>query len=235
MIQAKRAIILAAGFGSRLREITVKTPKPLITVKGRMFIETIIDALTQAGIYDITIVVGYKAEQFYKLKKKYPFVKFIINEHYSTCNNISSLYVARHLLEDCYIFEADLYIANPKIISKTIEQSCYLGYYTEQTNDWCAKLNQSGKICYFGIGGMEAYETKGISFFSKADGQKLRASLEATWSDPDGKTKLWDDCVFNEHNHGLLLGVKEISKTDVIEVDTLQELILLDKKYSKTL
>ena len=70
MIQAKRAIILAAGLGSRLREITVKTPKPLITVKGKMFIETIIDALTQAGIYDITIVVGYKAEQFYKLKKK---------------------------------------------------------------------------------------------------------------------------------------------------------------------
>lgn len=103
MIKAKRAIILAAGLGSRLSELTKQTPKPLITVNGKAMIETIIEAMLLAGIKDITIVVGYKSEQFRQLKKKYRTIKFIENPYYVIYNNISSLYVARHLIDDCYI------------------------------------------------------------------------------------------------------------------------------------
>lgn len=51
-----------------------------------------------AGIQDITIVVGYKKEMFAYLQDKYP-VKFIFNPLYNVKNNIESLYVARHLLK----------------------------------------------------------------------------------------------------------------------------------------
>ena len=54
MHQVKRAIIMAAGTGSRMRPITLHTPKPLIPVKGTRMIDTVIRALNQNGITETT-------------------------------------------------------------------------------------------------------------------------------------------------------------------------------------
>ena len=51
--RVKRAIFLAAGFGSRLVPLTLNTPKPLIKVHGKRMIETLLDAVVEAGIEDI--------------------------------------------------------------------------------------------------------------------------------------------------------------------------------------
>jgi 1L-myo-inositol 1-phosphate cytidylyltransferase / CDP-L-myo-inositol myo-inositolphosphotransferase len=58
-----QAVILAAGDGGRLGEHTTKLPKPLVHVAGRPIIGYTIDALSEAGVRDITIVVGYREEQ----------------------------------------------------------------------------------------------------------------------------------------------------------------------------
>lgn len=60
MHKVKKAIIMAAGLGSRLRPITLHMPKPLINVNGKRMIDTIIQSLRYNGIYEIHIVVGYK-------------------------------------------------------------------------------------------------------------------------------------------------------------------------------
>ena len=73
----KRAIIMAAGIGKRMRPLTLKMPKPLIEVNGVRMIDTIIDALLANGITDINIVTGYLAENFEILLTKYPFLKFV--------------------------------------------------------------------------------------------------------------------------------------------------------------
>ena len=62
--RAKRAVFIAAGFGSRLVPITFNTPKPLVRVKGTRIIDHLIDACLEAGINEIYIVRGYLAEQF---------------------------------------------------------------------------------------------------------------------------------------------------------------------------
>ena len=114
--RVKRAVFIAAGFGSRLVPITLNTPKPLVRVKGtRMIIkprkETVLyvaftDAVVAAGIPEIVIVRGYLGEQFDQLRYKYPTVQFIENPLYNEANNISSALCARHLLQNAYVLDS---------------------------------------------------------------------------------------------------------------------------------
>ena len=78
--RVKRAIFLAAGFGSRMVPITLNTPKPMVLVNGKRIIETLLDAVVRAEIEEIIIVTGYLGEQFEVLLKKYPNIKFVYND-----------------------------------------------------------------------------------------------------------------------------------------------------------
>ncbi|MBQ4092705.1 MAG: NTP transferase domain-containing protein, partial [Firmicutes bacterium] len=71
MNEKEIAVLFAAGKGSRLLPLTEQIPKPLIKVKGKPMIETLIEAYQQHGIKEIHIVLGYKNEQFAYLTQKY--------------------------------------------------------------------------------------------------------------------------------------------------------------------
>ena len=66
--KAKRAVFIAAGYGERLRPVTINTPKPLVRVHGKRIIDGLIDACIAAEIPEIIIVRGYLGEQFDQLK-----------------------------------------------------------------------------------------------------------------------------------------------------------------------
>lgn len=87
--KVERAIFIASGFGLRMIPITLNTPKPLIKVKGKRVVETMLDAVLKAGISEIYIARGYLAENFDVLLKEYPMIKFIDNHDYNQINNIS--------------------------------------------------------------------------------------------------------------------------------------------------
>ena len=116
--KVKRAIFLAAGFGSRMVPLTFNTPKPLIRVHGVRMIETLLDAVVEAGIEEIYIVRGYLGEQFEVLLHKYPNIKFIDNKIYNEANNISSAYMIKDILENAYVLESDLILSNKNLIRK---------------------------------------------------------------------------------------------------------------------
>jgi DNA-binding Lrp family transcriptional regulator len=113
--RVKRAVFIAAGFGSRLVPITLNTPKPLVRVNGKRMIDTLLDAVVAAGIPEIIIVRGYLGEQFDQLLYKYPDIKFVENPIFNESNNISSAMCARYLFSNAYVMEADLLINNPNI------------------------------------------------------------------------------------------------------------------------
>ena len=99
-----RGIILAAGIASRLRPLTDHTPKCLLLVGERTILEYTIDNLRNAGITDIILVTGYRAEQIREfMAERYPDLKvtYIHNARYETTNNIYSLWLTRdHVLGD---------------------------------------------------------------------------------------------------------------------------------------
>ena len=91
-----KALILAAGFGSRLAPITDTCPKSLVPVNGKPILMKQIENLLENGVNDITIVSGYKAEILEKaVHDKYPQIKIINSVDYATTNNMYSAYLAK--------------------------------------------------------------------------------------------------------------------------------------------
>lgn len=121
----KRAVIMAAGTGKRMRPVTLSTPKPLIKVNGVRMIDTVIQGLQKNGIREIYVVVGYLKEKFLCLTEEYNDVMLIENPYYNTCNNISSLYMARDYIEDVMILDGDQLICHPEILKPEFEHSGY--------------------------------------------------------------------------------------------------------------
>ena len=231
--RVKRAVFMAAGFGSRLVPITLNTPKPLVRVKGKRIIDSLLDAVVAAGIKEIYLVRGYLSEQFDQLLKKYPQIVFIDNPVYNETNNISSAYCARHLLSGSYVFEADLLLYNPKLITKYQYSSNYLGVPTERTEDWCFETDSSGHIKKLMSGGKNCYHMYGVSYWTEEDGKKLEGHLEHVYNEvPGGKERYWDQVVFDYHVNEYKITVRNCSFSDIVEIDTFNELKAIDSNYA---
>lgn len=228
--RAKRAVFIAAGFGSRLVPITLNTPKPLVRVRGQRIIDGLLDACLAAGIDDIYIVRGYLAEQFDQLLHKYPMIKFIENPSYNEANNISSALRARGLLENAYVFEADLLISNPKIITKYHYTSDFLAIRKERTDDWCFE-ERDGFITKQTVGGVNCWQMVGISYWDADDGKKLYQDIEKVYSMPGGREKYWEQVPLSVCRDNYRVAIKECFDDDIVEIDTFRELKAIDKTY----
>ena len=155
--KVKRAVFLVAGFGSRLVPITLNTPKPLVRVKGKKIIETLLEAVEQAEIEEIIMVTGYLEENFQILLNRWPNIKFISNPIYNETNNISSAVAAKDYISGSYVLEGDLLLYNPKLIKKYQYETNYLGIKVDRTDDWCFVTDRD-LITEVKIGGKDVYE-----------------------------------------------------------------------------
>ena len=238
--RVKRAVVIAAGFGSRMVPITLNTPKPLVRVHGERIIDSILDAIVAAGIEEIYLVRGYLAEQFDQLLYKYPMIKFVENPSYNEANNISSAVCVRNLLQNAYVFEADLLLHNPKLIKKYHYNSNFLGIPIERSDDWCFEtknriiqtqqvggeaksLNKSGN---WGV-----YQEVGISYWDTEDGARLEEHLLQAFEMPGGKELYWDQVPFLRFKGQYEVEIRECKFEDIIEIDTFKELKMIDKTY----
>jgi len=230
--RVRKAIILAAGFGQRLAPVTLDTPKPLVKVNGVRILETLLDALYSKGITNITIVRGYKKEQFDQLLEKYPTIRFIDNPEFNLANNIGSLMKAVDLIDRCYICEADLYITNPDIINKYEYRSNYLGAKVSETEDWCFD-KRMGYAVKYRRGGTDCYQAYGISYWDSNDSEQLKDDLRKVYGSRGGKENLWENVPLRIARKHYQLEVRKCHKSDIIEIDNFIELIAADPTYSK--
>lgn len=236
MNTVKRAVIMAAGEGRRMLPVTLHTPKPLVRVNGVRMIDSVIKALQQNKIHEIYIVVGYLKEQFAVLEQEYPEITLIENPDYKSCNNISSLYAAREHLEEAMILDGDQLIFEPAVLHREFERSGYNCIWTsEPTKEWLLSL-RNGIVCGCSRnGGREGWQLYSVSRWTKQDGKKLKKYLEQEFVVNGNKQLYWDDVALFCHPEEFQLGITEMKRGDIVEIDDLEELAAIDCTYQKYL
>ena len=171
-------------------------------------------------------------KQLEVLEKEYR-VHIIENPYYDTCNNISSLYVAREHLEDAIILDGDQIIYNENILCSKFEKSGYNAVWTdEETDEWLMQVENGRVISCSRTGGKSGWQLYSISRWSAEDGKRLKQHLEEEFIEKNNRQIYWDDvamfCHFEEYN----LGIMPMEKDDIIEIDSFEELIKIDNSYN---
>ena len=225
------AIIMAAGMSSRLAPLSYQKPKGMLLVKGEVLIERQIEQLQQAGIRDITIVVGYMKEAFFYLEKKYG-VSIMINEEYFKYNNPSTLLLTADLLKNTYICSSDDYFTE-----NVFEPYVYRAYYavqytTEKTEEYCVYPDDSGLITKVTIGGeANNWYMIGHAYFSREFSQKFVEILKSEYeTNPIMREELWEK-MYMRHLKELKMHVRKYADGVINEFDSLDELRSFDEHY----
>lgn len=238
MNKVKKAIIMAAGFGSRMQPLTFKTPKPLIKVNGKRMIETVIEGLHENGITEIYVVVGYLEEQFKYLEEKYSQLKLITNPYYDTANNISSLYVASNVLDDAtIILDGDQIIKNSQILQAEFDYSGYsCSKVNGETDEWVLQLDSHDVITSCNRnGGKDGWRLYSISRWTKDDAISLKKQIQYEFNENNTRDVYWDDIPMFYYFEKYKLKGYKISATDIEEVDSLTELVQIDSSYQEVI
>lgn len=214
------AIILAAGMGTRLRPLTNEIPKCLVKVSGVPMVERQIQYLHEAGITDITLVSGYKAEKLDYLKDKYG-VDIVFNERYDTCNNIYSLYKVLDRFGDTWVIEGDVFM-NKNCFTTNIHQSTYFAKYHEHyENEWGLETDENGRLVNINIGNGQGCIMSGISYWTKDDAMKIDESLLCIIKKGKFEELFWDHMILQLFN---LLEINVTRFDDIFEIDNEKEL-----------
>ena len=189
--EVENAIIMAAGLSSRLAPISYEKPKGLLRVRGEVLIERQLRQLQEAGVTDITVVVGYKKEYFFYLASKFG-VRIKVNPQYATRNNSYTLWLVRDRLDNTYVCSSDDYFEeNP------FEHYVYEAYYATQyvdgpTEEWCVTTGSSDRITQVSVGGTpgqcSATRTSTVRSPQALSRFSMMPCVDPSWQTGFGKT-----------------------------------------------
>jgi L-glutamine-phosphate cytidylyltransferase len=113
-----RAVILAAGNGTRMGRLTADRPKAMLDIEGRSIVERALDALADCGIHEVTIVAGYQRARLEEhLGAR---VRFIDNARYRETNSLYSLWLARDVLVDGAVVMNSDVLVSPELVARLV-------------------------------------------------------------------------------------------------------------------
>lgn len=228
-MKVNNAIIMAAGTASRFAPLSSEVHKALIEVKGEVLIERQIRQLKEAGIDEVIIVTGYKAEQFEYLKEKFG-VTLIHNPDYLTRNNNASIWVIRDFLKNSYICSSDNYFFNNPFEAE-VDDCYYSAVYVEgETDEWCIEQDNDGRIKNVVVGGKDSWVMLGHVFWSEEFSKKFLSILEAEYDQSETADKLWES-IYIDHINEFDMKIKKYPSDFIFEFDTLDELREFDTSY----
>ena len=224
-LEVKNAIILAAGGSDISSKSVYSMPKGLYMKNGETLIERQIRQLKEAGIDDITIVVGYKQELYFFLEDKWG-VDLVINPDLKK-NNVYSLYMAVNKLGSTYICNCDNYFEeNP--FSKYEYNSFHATVYKENAhNELVVKKNSSGRILEVYSCAKEGECIYGHAYLDPELSRRLVDYMESEISDFRVSALFWEEFV-SKHAEDLDMYVREYPADFLYEFDSIQEIQNID-------
>ena len=227
--RVNNAVIMAAGLSQRFAPISYERPKGMLRVRDEVLVERQIRQLHEAGIKDVTIVVGYKKEYFFYLAEQFG-VKIVVNDDYVSRNNNGSLWLVRDILANTFICSSDDYFTdNP------FESHVYKAYYSAQyvegpTEEWCITTGPGDRITDIEVGGADAWIMLGHVYFDRTFSAAFRRILEAVYHLPETAPKLWE-AIYIEHVKELDMVMRRYPEGMINEFDSVDEIRSFDPKF----
>ena len=229
--KADNAIILAAGFGSRFVPFTYDTPKGLLKVNGQPMIERQIEQLREAGITDVTIVVGYLKEKFDYLIDKYG-VRLVFNPEYAVKNNFVSLYYTLDQFKNTYLLVSDHWIEENVFHMWEPNSRLCCSYFTGPTKEWGVTTGARGRITRIDTAGEDTWALNGPAYFTKEESRKFAGLIKEAYDKPGTDDWYWED-ILAENLEELEVYINRQDADNIREFETLDELRKFDKSYSR--
>lgn len=211
-----QAIIMAAGKGSRLGNLTENLPKSLLEIKGKRLLDINIAMLHKYGIWDITIVTGFQNEKFNEATKGIPGIKLVYNPFYEFTNVIGSYYMGMKQLHDDFIYLHADTICDIGIFEELLNKDgdIVLPVDTKPCDEEAMKIRvEDGKIVEITKQmpvEVAAGEFIGIAKIKKSVIEDLNSST----------IKVLQDKEFNSYFEGALQRVIDMKKFDICMIDT---------------
>lgn len=228
--KVRNAVIMAAGLSTRFAPVSYERPKGVLKVRGEILVERQIRQLQEAGIDDITVVVGYKKEEFFYLEDLLG-VKIVVNNDYAVRNNNSTIYKVRDLIGNTYICSSDDYFSvNP--FERYVYGSYYAAVYQNgPTDEYCLRTKgKDDRIVGVDIGGSDEWVMLGHAYWDRDFADRFIAVLDRVYDEPATAGKLWED-IFAEHVSELPMCMRKYPSDAIWEFDTLDELRGFDPHF----
>jgi len=222
-----RAIILAAGMGTRLQPFSDSIPKALLKVENQPLIERQIECLREIGVAEVVVITGYMAHKLHYLHAKYG-VKLINNPDFSLYNNLYSMYLAREYLPDSYVLESDVYLTRNFLQQSPTVSTYFSGLRQNFANEWILSFAEDKRVSSIKVGDGTGYIMSGVSYWTGDAGEIIRNELEQAIARNVFKDLLWDEIIKNNLNR-LDVRVAPISGDDWAEIDSVFDLKKLNE------
>ena len=229
MYKVDNAIIMAAGMSSRFVPLSYETHKGLLPVKGEVLIERQIRQLHEAGISDITVVTGYRKDDFRYLRDKFK-VDIVENDDYYRYNNPSSLMRVVDRIRNTYICSCDNYFAE-NVFESTVEKAYYAAsFFPGESNEWGLLSDAFGRITGINHSPNDMWCMMGHVFFSGDFSSRFTRILVDEYKNETVRKKLWES-IYEDHIDELDMYVRKYNAGVVFEFDSLDDLRKFDDTY----
>lgn len=226
----RNAVILAAGTASRFVPLSQECPKGLLDVKGEILIERQIRQLKEAGVEDICVVVGYKAEMFEYLEEMFG-VDIVLNGDYARYNNTSSIIRVIERLDDTFVCSSDNYFPENIFQGEPIDSYYSALYANGDINEYCMVTDAENNIIGVDIGGCSSWYMVGHVYFNHEFSKAFRQIMISEYMNDEVRQGYWEDVYIRHINQLPLMKINRYKENEILEFDTIDELRQFDVSY----
>jgi CTP:phosphocholine cytidylyltransferase-like protein len=228
-----RAIILAAGMGTRLRPLTDSRPKALVEICGESLFERQLRQLREIGIREICVVTGHGAGLFDPWRGQSG-LDFVHNELYAERNNLWSMYLARERLGGSIVLEGDVRLADGVLPGEEPTGSCwFVGPRDGKKEEWAVALDSSDRVVGIEVRPGPGLILSGLSYWAEADGPLLSALIAEAALATGSESLFWDE-VPRRNLDRIAVRARRIGAGDWAEIDTIEDLEELEARLGES-